>query len=211
MYHTVENFGEEATREALAITYLQKSIEADTTSGQSSYFLGRQVTTRTSTFPNIVCWALKKVEISLLVFPDLVTMIVLSSSCRCFSGIGKVHDAFVSYRHSIDKSEASADTWCSIGYVWTHLRFQCGENVVFACSGERDKTFNKTWKPVGMQIAWGNHTGMEFYVWTSKHSYDIFVLVSEFCTSSRTSLWTHCRPTFVQYNWKNRTQRLGLI
>ena len=36
---------------------------------------------------------------------------------RCFSGIGKVHDAFVSYRHSIDKSEASADTWCSIGYV----------------------------------------------------------------------------------------------
>jgi len=34
---------------------------------------------------------------------------------RCLSSIGKVHDAFVSYRHSIDKSEASADTWCSIG------------------------------------------------------------------------------------------------
>ncbi|XP_078479577.1 histone demethylase UTY-like [Lampetra planeri] len=34
---------------------------------------------------------------------------------RCFSSIGKVHDAFVSYRQSIDKSEASADTWCSIG------------------------------------------------------------------------------------------------
>ena len=34
---------------------------------------------------------------------------------RCYSSIGKVHDAFVSYRHSIDKSEASADTWCSIG------------------------------------------------------------------------------------------------
>lgn len=34
---------------------------------------------------------------------------------RCYSNIGKVHDAFVSYRHSIDKSEANADTWCSIG------------------------------------------------------------------------------------------------
>ncbi len=28
---------------------------------------------------------------------------------------GKVHDAFTSYRHAIDKSEANADTWCSIG------------------------------------------------------------------------------------------------
>ena len=41
MYHTVETFGEGATREAHAITYLQKSIDADTTSGQSWYFLGR--------------------------------------------------------------------------------------------------------------------------------------------------------------------------
>lgn len=35
---------------------------------------------------------------------------------RCYSSIGKVQDAFISYRQSIDKSEASADTWCSIGY-----------------------------------------------------------------------------------------------
>lgn len=40
---------------------------------------------------------------------------------RCFSTLGKVHDAFVSYRNSIDKSEASADTWCSIGYVHIKL------------------------------------------------------------------------------------------
>jgi len=32
--------------------------------------------------------------------------------------MGKVHDAFVSYRQSIDKSEASADTWCSIGVLY---------------------------------------------------------------------------------------------
>lgn len=37
------------------------------------------------------------------------------SSPRCYSSIGKVQDAFISYRQSIDKSEASADTWCSIG------------------------------------------------------------------------------------------------
>uniref|UniRef100_A0A671QVE7 [histone H3]-trimethyl-L-lysine(27) demethylase n=1 Tax=Sinocyclocheilus anshuiensis TaxID=1608454 RepID=A0A671QVE7_9TELE len=34
---------------------------------------------------------------------------------RCYSSIGKVQDAFISYRQSVDKSEASADTWCSIG------------------------------------------------------------------------------------------------
>ena len=40
----------------------------------------------------------------------------LSIACfRCYSRLNKVHDAFVSYRQSIDKSEANADTWCSIG------------------------------------------------------------------------------------------------
>lgn len=34
---------------------------------------------------------------------------------RCYSSLNKVQEAFVSYRHSIDKSEANADTWCSIG------------------------------------------------------------------------------------------------
>ncbi|KAG7254516.1 hypothetical protein CRUP_010141, partial [Coryphaenoides rupestris] len=42
---------------------------------------------------------------------------------RCYSSIGKVQDAFISYRQSIDKSEASADTWCSIGHAaaWMDL------------------------------------------------------------------------------------------
>ena len=74
MYHSIDSLGELQQRESYAIQCLQKSIDADPTSGQSWYFLG-----------------------------------------RCYSSIGKVHDAFVSYRHSIDKSEASADTWCSIG------------------------------------------------------------------------------------------------
>jgi histone demethylase len=34
---------------------------------------------------------------------------------RCFASVGKVHDAFLAYRNSVDKSEGNADTWCSIG------------------------------------------------------------------------------------------------
>lgn len=35
---------------------------------------------------------------------------------RCFAGVNKVHDAFIAYRNSVEKSEGNADTWCSIGY-----------------------------------------------------------------------------------------------
>ncbi len=49
--------------------------------------------------------------------PDACAHVVWFTLCRCYSSIGKVQDAFISYRQSIDKSEASADTWCSIGYV----------------------------------------------------------------------------------------------
>lgn len=34
---------------------------------------------------------------------------------RCYGGINKVHDAFIAYRNSVEKSEGNADTWCSIG------------------------------------------------------------------------------------------------
>lgn len=34
---------------------------------------------------------------------------------RCFANINKVHDAFIAYRNSVEKSEGNADTWCSIG------------------------------------------------------------------------------------------------
>lgn len=38
---------------------------------------------------------------------------------RCYASIGKVHDAFIAYRNSVEKSEGNADTWCSIGYIIT--------------------------------------------------------------------------------------------
>lgn len=34
---------------------------------------------------------------------------------RCFASVNKVHDAFIAYRNSVEKSEGNADTWCSIG------------------------------------------------------------------------------------------------
>ncbi|TRY75310.1 hypothetical protein TCAL_01654, partial [Tigriopus californicus] len=34
---------------------------------------------------------------------------------RCHAAMGKVHEAFIAYRNSVDKSESNADTWCSIG------------------------------------------------------------------------------------------------
>lgn len=74
MYHCVESLGDKRQRETYAISYLQKSFQADPKSGQSLYLLG-----------------------------------------RCFAGINKVHDAFIAYRNSVEKSEGNADTWCSIG------------------------------------------------------------------------------------------------
>lgn len=104
MYHTVDSLGDPQTREAYAIQSLQKSIEADPTSGQSWYFLG-----------------------------------------RCFSKIGKVHDAFVSYRHSIDKSEASADTWCSIGVLYQQQSQPMDALQAYICAVQLDKSHIAAW------------------------------------------------------------------
>lgn len=42
---------------------------------------------------------------------------------RCYASIGKVHEAFLAYRNSVDKTEGNADTWCSIGYDRVHFSF----------------------------------------------------------------------------------------
>ena len=76
MHHIVENLGDKQSRQNYALACLKNSIDADSNSGQSLYFLG-----------------------------------------RCYASLGKVHDAFISYRNSVDKAEANADTWCSIGLV----------------------------------------------------------------------------------------------
>ena len=48
----------------------------------------------------------------------IIKVLLTFCNCRFYSAAGKVHDAFVSYRQSIDKSESNADTWCSIGVLY---------------------------------------------------------------------------------------------
>ncbi|KAM6140764.1 LOW QUALITY PROTEIN: lysine-specific demethylase 6A [Pterocles gutturalis] len=57
---------------------------------------------------------------------------------RCYSSIGKVQDAFISYRQSIDKSEASADTWCSIGVLYQQQNQPMDALQAYICAVQLD-------------------------------------------------------------------------
>ncbi|XP_026121652.1 lysine-specific demethylase 6A-like isoform X3 [Carassius auratus] len=108
MHHTVEQLGDKANKDSYAIQCLQKSLEADPSSGQSWYFLG-----------------------------------------RCYSSIGKVQDAFVSYRQSIDKSEASADTWCSIGVLYQQQNQPMDALQAYICAVQLDHSHAAAWMDLG--------------------------------------------------------------
>ncbi|KAM4819206.1 lysine-specific demethylase 6A isoform 8-T8 [Thomomys bottae] len=108
MHHTVDLLGDKAAKESFAIQYLQKSLEADPSSGQSWYFLG-----------------------------------------RCYSSIGKVQDAFISYRQSIDKSEASADTWCSIGVLYQQQNQPMDALQAYICAVQLDHGHSAAWMDLG--------------------------------------------------------------
>ncbi|KAJ8310175.1 hypothetical protein KUTeg_012040 [Tegillarca granosa] len=69
---------------------------------------------------------------------------------RCFSGLGKVHDAFVSYRNSIDKSEASADTWCSIGVLYQQQNQPMDALQAYICAVQLDKSHTAAWTDLGI-------------------------------------------------------------
>ncbi|XP_013421535.1 lysine-specific demethylase 6A isoform X1 [Lingula anatina] len=109
MHHCIDQLGEKQAREVIAVQCLQKSIEADPSSGQSWYFLG-----------------------------------------RCFSNVGKVHDAFVSYRQSIDKSEANADTWCSIGVLYQQQNQPMDALQAYICAIQLDKSHVAAWTDLGV-------------------------------------------------------------
>uniref|UniRef100_UPI00358FE961 histone demethylase UTY-like isoform X2 n=1 Tax=Myxine glutinosa TaxID=7769 RepID=UPI00358FE961 len=69
---------------------------------------------------------------------------------RCFSSIGKVHDAFVSYRQSIDKSEASADTWCSIGVLYQQQNQPMDALQAYICAVQLDQGHAAAWTDLGV-------------------------------------------------------------
>ncbi|XP_069104223.1 lysine-specific demethylase 6A-like isoform X1 [Argopecten irradians] len=69
---------------------------------------------------------------------------------RCFSSLAKVHDAFVSYRNSIDKSEASADTWCSIGVLYQQQNQPMDALQAYICAVQLDKSHTAAWTDLGI-------------------------------------------------------------
>uniref|UniRef100_A0A8C5HQS4 [histone H3]-trimethyl-L-lysine(27) demethylase n=1 Tax=Gouania willdenowi TaxID=441366 RepID=A0A8C5HQS4_GOUWI len=68
---------------------------------------------------------------------------------RCFSSIGKVQDAFISYRQSIDKSEASADTWCSIGVLYQQQNQPMDALQAYICAVQLDHSHSAAWMDLG--------------------------------------------------------------
>ena len=53
---------------------------------------------------------------------------------RCFSAANDVNSAFNNYRKSIDKSEACADTWCSIGVLYQEQKQHTDALQVYSVS-----------------------------------------------------------------------------
>nr|XP_015845744.1 lysine-specific demethylase 6A isoform X12 [Peromyscus maniculatus bairdii] len=68
---------------------------------------------------------------------------------RCYSSIGKVQDAFISYRQSIDKSEASADTWCSIGVLYQQQNQPMDALQAYICAVQLDHGHSAAWMDLG--------------------------------------------------------------
>ncbi|XP_051752422.1 lysine (K)-specific demethylase 6A, like isoform X1 [Ctenopharyngodon idella] len=68
---------------------------------------------------------------------------------RCYSSIGKVQDAFISYRQSIDKSEASADTWCSIGVLYQQQNQPMDALQAYICAVQLDHSHAAAWMDLG--------------------------------------------------------------
>ncbi|XP_026480473.1 histone demethylase UTY-like isoform X2 [Ctenocephalides felis] len=110
LHHTTPgNNADRVTREAAAVRFLQRSVEADPKSGQSLYLLG-----------------------------------------RCYSAAGKVHDAFIAYRHSVEKSEGNADTWCSIGVLYQQQNQPVDALQAYIAALQLYKHHSSAWTNLGI-------------------------------------------------------------
>lgn len=68
---------------------------------------------------------------------------------RCYSAVD-VNAAFNNYRKSIDKSEACADTWCSIGVLYQEQTQHTDALQAFICAVQLDPTHVEAWKDLGV-------------------------------------------------------------
>ena len=73
---------------------------------------------------------------------------------RCFSAVSKVHEAFMAYRSSIDKLEACADTWCSIGVLYQQQNQPMDALQAYVCAVQLDKGNVAAWTDLGVLYEW---------------------------------------------------------
>ena len=64
--------------------------------------------------------------------------------------MGKVHEAFVAYRNSVDKSESNADTWCSIGVLYQQQAQPMDALQAYICAVQIDKNHSAAWTNLGL-------------------------------------------------------------
>ncbi|XP_011634228.1 histone demethylase UTY isoform X2 [Pogonomyrmex barbatus] len=69
---------------------------------------------------------------------------------RCLAASGKVHEAFVAYRNSVEKSEGNADTWCSIGVLYQQQNQPMDALQAYICAVQLDKSHSAAWTNLGI-------------------------------------------------------------
>ena len=69
---------------------------------------------------------------------------------RCYAAIGKVHEAFIAYRNSVDKSESNADTWCSIGVLYQQQNQPMDALQAYICAVQLEKYHLAAWTNLGL-------------------------------------------------------------
>ncbi|XP_043190605.1 lysine-specific demethylase 6A-like, partial [Amphibalanus amphitrite] len=69
---------------------------------------------------------------------------------RCYSSIGKVHEAFQAYKQSVVCSEANADTWCSIGVLYQQHSQYMDAQQAYISAVQLDKTHKAAWTNLGL-------------------------------------------------------------
>ncbi|KAH0548799.1 hypothetical protein KQX54_002467 [Cotesia glomerata] len=69
---------------------------------------------------------------------------------RCLAAGNKVHEAFVAYRNSVEKTEGNADTWCSIGVLYQQQNQPTDALQAYICAVQLDKTHSAAWTNLGI-------------------------------------------------------------
>ncbi|KAH9416118.1 Lysine-specific demethylase 6A [Dermatophagoides pteronyssinus] len=69
---------------------------------------------------------------------------------RCYACLNQVHDAFISYRHSVEKTEANSNTWCSIGILYQKQNQPFDALQAYICSVQLNKNNITAWINLGL-------------------------------------------------------------